>query len=108
MIEAAKLPDRASVPLFDAALGFRLTNARYRADAEVTELVASRDLKRISDAGLLMAIGEKRGRVYRAGSALTAARVETRLPRPLENPYDVVEGRLRRAASNEMPRLPGL
>lgn len=108
MIEATKLPDRASIPLFDAALGFRLTNARYRADAEVTELVASRDLKRISDAGLLIAIGEKRGRVYRAGPALTAARADTRLPRPLENPYDVVERRLRRATSNDMPRLPGL
>jgi hypothetical protein len=58
MIETARLPDRASVPLFDAALGFRLTNARYRAEADVTELVDSCDLRRISDAGLLIAIGE--------------------------------------------------
>jgi Fic family protein len=108
MIEVAKLPDRASVPLFDAALGFRLTNARYRADAEVTELVASRDLKRICDAGLLTAIGEKRGRVYRASPALTIVRAETRLPRPLEDPYDLIQQRLRRAAINNMPRLPGL
>ena len=108
LIENAKLPDRASVPLFDAALGFRLTNSRYRVDAEVTELVASRDLKRLCDAGLLTAVGEKRGRIYRASPKLTALRVETRLPRPLENPYELIQRRLRRAAANDTPRLPGL
>ena len=93
MIEAAKLPDRASVPLFDAALGFRLTNARYRADADVTELVASRDLKRLCDAGLLSAIGEKRGRIYHASAELAAARADTRLRRPLQDPYKLVRAR---------------
>ena len=40
IIERERLPERAAIPLFDAALGFRLTNFRYRTDAEVSELVA--------------------------------------------------------------------
>jgi Fic family protein len=108
LLEERGLPDRASVPLFDAALGFRLTNARYRGDAEVTELVASRDLKRLCEAGLLVALGEKRGRVYRAALPLTEARAATRMPRPMEDPYELVTRRLRRLAAEETPRLPGL
>ena len=108
LIEQTGLPERAGVPLLDAALGFRLTNARYRADAEVSELVASRDLKRICDAGLLDAIGERRGRTYRASEALTTIRAETRLPRPMEDPYQIVERRLLQAAADATPRLPGL
>ncbi len=93
------IPDRALLPLFDAALGLRLTNPRYRKDAEVPELTAGRDLKRLVDAGLLEPSGEKRGRSYRAGAPLRALR-GARGPRPPEvDPYVLIE---------DGPRLPGL
>lgn len=65
------LPDRAVSGLFDAAMGFRLRNATYRAianaeDGEITEGTATRDLGRMVDAGLLQPNGEKRGRFYTA------------------------------------------
>lgn len=108
LLERMGLPERAGVSVFDAALGLRITNARYRLDAEVTDLTSSRDLKRLSDAGLLVPIGEKRGRAYRASEKLAALRQETRLLRPLENPYELVDRKLRRAADLSEPRLPGL
>ncbi len=102
------LPERSKLTIFDAALGFRVTNSRYRLDAEVTELTASRDLKRLSEAGLIIPLGEKRGRTYRASDVLKDIRLKTRLPRPLENPYDLIARRPRRAANQSEPRLPGL
>jgi len=48
---------------FDAALGLRLTNGRYRAETELTEFGASRDLRRLCEVGLLDPKGERRGRV---------------------------------------------
>lgn len=108
LIEKMHLPDRSSVPVFDTALGFRLTNSRYRADAEVTELVASRDLKKICDAGLLIPIGEKRGRAYKASPILADLRAKMRLPKPLDNPYDLVARRAKKLADDDSPRLPGL
>jgi Fic family protein len=108
LLEAKKVPGRAAVPVFDAALGLRLTNSRYRADAEVTDLGASRDLKRICEVGLLQPFGEKRGRIYRASQLLQDLRQEIRLPKPLENPYEVVARRKRRASQDQAPRLPGL
>jgi DNA-binding transcriptional ArsR family regulator len=105
MLEELKLPERSSISVFDAALGLRITNARYRADAEVTELTASRDLKRLTDAGLLIPIGERRGRIYKGSDFLTNIRRGTRQPRPLDNPYDLVA---RRADAHSEPRLPGL
>jgi Fic family protein len=94
-------PDRALLPLFDAALGLRLTNQRYRSDAEVSELVASRDLKRLVDAGLLEPHGEKRGRSYRAAEPLRALRRDRPARSALADPYTLV-------AAAAGPRLPGL
>jgi Fic family protein len=109
LIEHHKLDERSSIPLFDAALGLRLTNARYRGDAEVSELVASRDLKKLCEVGLLVPFGERRGRIYRAAEPLSQIRSANRLPRPMENPYELVERRRKRALQEEEPaRLPGL
>jgi Fic family protein len=108
LLEKKRLPERAGVPVFDAALGRRLTNARYRADAEVTELSASRDLRRLCEAGLLEPIGEKRGRTYRAHPAVRALREGVRVRRPLEDPYELIAERQRNAARLQEPRLPGL
>jgi hypothetical protein len=107
IITRERVPERAAVPLFDASLGLRLTNSRYRAEAEVSELVASRDLKRLSDAGLLIPIGEKRARYYRAAPELVAIRAASRLPKPVENPYEIVARRVR-PPEEEPQRLPGL
>lgn len=92
------MPERAQLAMFDAALGFRVTNLRYRADAQVNEITASRDLKKLCDGGWFEPFGEKRGRVYRAGAELKAARAATRLPRPVGDPYDLVSA----------PRIPGI
>ena len=108
IIEREKLPERGTIPLFNSALGVMLTNARYRADTDVSEIVASRDLKRITEAKLLLPVGEKRGRVYRAKGELLVLRSETRLPRPLEDPYELIFRRQKRAPQPEPPRLPGL
>lgn len=92
-----RLPERSLVALFNAALGLRMTNPRYRADAEVTEFVASRDLKRLSDIGLLAPTGQKRGRSYTAAPKLQAIRTEIRIRRPLADPYALARERVRKA-----------
>lgn len=109
LIEAHRLDERSSLPLFDATLGLRLTNARYRTGAEVSELVASRDLKKLCEVGLLTPFGEKRGRFYRAADPLIQIKAASRLPRPIEDPYELVARRRRRAIHEEgSVRLPGL
>lgn len=104
IIEREKLPDRVAMPLFDAALGLRLTNSRYRTETELTEFGASRDLKRLSEAGLLDPKGERRGRIYFAAKPLVDLRNSVRRRMPLSDPYDLVAQR--RQAAQE-PRLPG-
>ncbi|MGF1608595.1 MAG: Fic family protein [Kiloniellales bacterium] len=96
------MPDRMALPLFDAALGRRLTNARYQTDAEATQHVAARDLRKLSDLGLLVPIGEKRGRSYVAGPELKQLRDKVRIVRPLEDPYVALKGK----ASDQQRDLP--
>jgi Fic family protein len=90
LIAAHRLPERAWCALFDAAFGIPVTNARYRKDADVTDFTASRDLKRMSETGLIDPKGEKRARSYVAAAPLAEARRQSRIQRPLENPYEVV------------------
>jgi Fic family protein len=84
------LPERTIVVLAEAALGLKARNATYRKNADVSENLASRDLKQLVGAGLLLARGERRGRYYVASSELLAlgreadAGEEHRVPDPFE------------------------
>ncbi len=105
--EPLKLPERVNVPLFNAALGLRVTNSRYRTDTDLSDFAASRDLKRLVDLHLLEAKGERRGRTYLAAPQLVQLHHSVRIQRPLEDPYQVVERRAKAAQSESEPRLPG-
>jgi Fic family protein len=101
IIQSHKLNERMSLPLFDCALGLRMTNARYQKDASVTQYIAGRDLKQIADLELITPHGEKRGRYYVANDILKAARSKVRRIIKVDDPYDL----LSKSASE--PVLPG-
>ena len=90
-----KLPDRTLTILYDAAMRFRVRNSTYRAILEeveegITEQVASRDLKQLTECGLLVAHGERRGRFYVASKELVGIResiVKARNPRDDSDPF---------------------
>jgi Fic family protein len=93
--ERLNMPERMIYPMFDAAYGLRIRNATYRAalseEEEITEQTASRDLKALVDADLLVAEGERRGRYYVSGRELTALRTQIfdkRGPRVDSDPFE--------------------
>lgn len=92
------LPERTTLALVEAAFGLRVRNASYRATAEISNNLASRDLKALVDADLLVPEGEKRGRDYVAAPGVRAIREALRLPKGNDDPF------------NELPppTLPGL
>jgi Fic family protein len=71
-----RLPARAMTALFDATIGLRIRNSSYRAavkgsdDDEISNQVATTDLKAMVRAGLLLQKGRKRGTSYQAGPPL--------------------------------------
>ena len=87
-IARRRLPERCFGALWDASLGFRVRNATYREFADVSLVVAGRDLKALSDAGLLVARGQARGRYYMASQALLALEASIRRDRtPIPDPF---------------------
>lgn len=88
------LNERSELSLFDACIGVRVTNSRYRAETNVSEYVASRDLKKLSDIGLLSPVGDGRGRAYEAGEELRLIRKNTRSTRRADDPYAIAEKKL--------------
>ena len=92
-IERKGLPERSIMALSDAAFGYRVRNATYRTAAEISDPLASRDLRALVDAGLLVPHGERRGRHYVAGEWLLQARAATRAKKVTTDPFtdEVVE-----------------
>lgn len=88
--QGAGLPARVIPVLFNAALGFRAQRSAYRAlaDEDVSEVMATRDLRAMADAGLLVAHGERRGRFYTASPELRAIAREIRERRPRQDDSD--------------------
>lgn len=87
------LPERTESVLMDAAFGYKVRNGRYRHVNEISDVVASRDLKKMSDLGLLMTVGEKRGRYYVAAKPLKDIRKKCADTTMAPNPYDLVKGK---------------
>ncbi len=91
IVSKRELPERTIPVLWDASMGFRVRNATYRAIFEesaeetISEAVATRDLRFLVEAGLLVSHGQKRGRYYRASSGLRRLRQEIIASR---NPQD--------------------
>jgi Fic family protein len=102
IIEARSLNDRMALPLFDCALGLRMTNARYQKETEVAAHTASRDLKILLEEGLVEPHGEKRGRYYVATEELRAVRSRVRRAKTVKDPYDLLSD------ADSEPRIPGL
>lgn len=108
LVTRHKLPERMEIPLFDVCLGMRMTNSRYRVETNVTEYVASRDLKRLSELGLLDPQGEARGRWYGPSPTLEGIWRTSRISRVLEDPYQVAAAMIDAGHKGDQPRLPGV
>lgn len=85
LLQGKGLPERATAPLVEAAFGHRIRNQRYRKHADVTSNLASRDLRDLVKAGLLIAHGERRGRWYERSPALLEIRDAHRDKKPIED-----------------------
>jgi Fic family protein len=78
------LPERSIQALFDATMGMRVRNASYRSvlkrstSEEISNQVATSDLRALVDAGLLEQHGKKRGTYYVASSPLVEMRNQVR------------------------------
>lgn len=83
VVAAFELPERVQLVLSDATLGYRVRNATYRSTAEISETLASRDLKLLVERGLLIPDGTNRGRSYVGSQVLKDIRERTREPKPI-------------------------
>ncbi|HEX2715379.1 MAG TPA: Fic family protein, partial [Candidatus Acidoferrales bacterium] len=89
-IKKKGLPDRVIGALSDAAMGLHVRSANYRHFADVSKVVASRDLRAAVEAGFLVPSGEKRGRIYSATTSLRslALKIRETEPRRIPDPFE--------------------
>jgi Fic family protein len=110
LVRAKRLPDRCIGTLCDASRGWRFRRSMYiksvktSAGETITDATATRDLRAITEAGLLDPVGERRGRYYQPSDELRAVWASIRSVRPArgdDDPYSVVTGKAQ-------PPLPGI
>lgn len=66
LLKAKRVNDRGLSTVVDAAFGYRIRRSHYVHSAEVSEQVASADLKVLVERGLLIGEGNTKGRIYAA------------------------------------------
>jgi len=98
MIKRIGLPERSVLALADAAMGYKIRNPTYRNAADVTQVVAGRDLLLLAKANLLEPHGEKRGRYYVAAPSILEIRRRVAEPKRIPDPFSLPEN----------PSLPGM
>jgi Fic family protein len=86
LLKDRALPDRMIFALSDAAMGLKVRNATYRSPAEVSDNLASRDLKVLVEQGLLVPDGQALARAYVASEVLKKVRNRTREPKKIIDP----------------------
>ena len=87
---ARGIDERNMGTLYSAAWGLRVRRGLHMNYAdEISERVATNDLKRLVEKGLLVPVGERRGRYYVASDDLGKIRTQTREPRrAIEDPFE--------------------
>ncbi len=88
-----KLPDRTYSAMMDGAVGHRIRAGIYREEHQISDVVASRDLRKLTDLALLIPHGERRGRYYTGAQILTDIAYKLKVRGKAENPYDLVRER---------------
>jgi Fic family protein len=86
-VKKKKLPERTILVLADAASGLRVRNAAYRSVADISDQVATKDLKLLVDCGLLIPTGDKKGRSYQASEFVKEIRSRFREPKRVPDPF---------------------
>ncbi|WP_239676068.1 Fic family protein [Natronosporangium hydrolyticum] len=81
-------PERVTNLLYEAVLGYRIRRPWYARVSGLEDRTATRDLARLTEADILEARGERRGRHYVAGPELREVRQRCRQQRtPIHDPY---------------------
>ena len=87
LVESRGLPERTAMALLQAAFGSKVRNSSYRVSADVSNNLASRDLKVLVDTNLMVAKGERRGRYYEASPTVAEIRRKLRLRKQVDDPF---------------------
>jgi Fic family protein len=94
LIAKHDLNQRMEMTLVDATFGFKIRAGRYQEENGVSDVIASRDLRKLCDLGYLEPVGEKRGRYYVAAQALKDIYARARINDVRAgDPYDLIRNR---------------
>jgi Fic family protein len=96
------LNERTFFALMDGAMGLRVRAGAYREEQELSDVVASRDLRKLCDEELLIPHGERRGRFYTGAKFLQEIAQATKVSGRADDPYEIVRAK---KMAEDSPRL---
>lgn len=104
-IAERNLMERMAFAVADASIGIKVRNAAYRKQTDISNESASKDLRTLVEAGLLVPKGERKGRYYEAAEVVRNIARAAFIPRNERDPFAIVD---EEAAKGKQPELPGI
>ncbi|MCW5590864.1 MAG: Fic family protein [Burkholderiales bacterium] len=104
-VKLRKLMERTVWAVADASIGIKVRNSGYRKQTDITNESASKDLRALVEAGLLVPKGERKGRYYEASELIAQLARSVWEPRNDRDPFALVE---ESQTKNSQPQLPGI
>ncbi|MGE3627915.1 MAG: Fic family protein, partial [Hyphomicrobiales bacterium] len=98
-----ELNERTFTALMDGAMGRRVRAGQYREENGLSDVVASRDLRKLCDEGLLIPHGERRGRYYTGARALQDIAQATKITGRADDPYELLRQKQEEEISPQLP-----
>lgn len=105
-VKKRKLMDRTTWAIADASIGIKVRNSTYRKQTNITNESASKDLRTLVEAGLLVPKGERKGRYYEASDAVIDLARRAYVPKNARDPFELVAQGAAKAAQPELPGMP--
>lgn len=87
----------------DGALRLRVRAGRYKKENEISDVGASRDLRKMADAELLIPHGERRGIYYTGSKKLIGITARHKSSGRAGDPYEIVRQKTIAAEAPERP-----
>lgn len=103
--EARKLMERTCFALADASIGIKVRNSTYRKQVDISNESASKDLRALVEARLLVPKGERKGRYYEASDEIAQLARSAYVPKKERDPFALVQ---EKKAQEAQPDLPGI
>lgn len=104
-VKNRNLMDRTTWAIADASIGIKVRNSGYRNQVSISNESASKDLRTLVEAGLLIPKGERKGRYYEAADSIKKLASGAFIPNVERDPFLLIQDQMETDSQSDVPGI---